>query len=73
MEDMKADRHQKIQGQIINFDRVLLECFFGNREKKYFDNYKNRIDDVEVEDGGDAMARINEESPRAKRPSRLCK
>lgn len=62
MEDVKADRHKKIQSHIINFDRVLIQSFFGNRERKYNDVYRNRLDLVTRDEGADGNALLDETS-----------
>jgi len=61
-EDVKADRHKKIQGHIVNFDRVLIKSFFSDREKKFNDVYRHKLDLVAKEEGADLASVLNETS-----------
>lgn len=68
-EDVKADRHKKIQSHIINFDRVLIKSFFSNREKKFNHVYRHKLDLVAKEEGGDLNSVLNENSMMEHQPS----
>lgn len=86
MEDVKADRHKKIQNHIINFDRVLIKSFFSSREKKFNHVYRHKLDLAAKEEGADLNAVLDDNSaldhqqnaqqarsPRPGKRSRACR
>ena len=50
IDEDKAQRRNKLQEYILNFDKCIIKSFFSDREKKFTGIYRHRLDLQDQED-----------------------